>query len=595
MIQPKEKKIKNILPIYFLFVLSLLIFSGASSAEAMEVGTLSFNPLTVSSGDTLNIILSGVSATIPDNTVTRLWIDKDEGSGYSGAKDFGSWVTVGDLKRGIKRIISCNKSKNYTPGETVSLSGKLLKQQLYLTYEGTGQRSNTVTYTTDCRGASEISMKLLKLLPDYTAGGKKYTNMGAFNADVFSTSKAGLTTNVFFTYYDYRQNNNGTVDWSYPCMVGYSKCIRPNSLLKSYGNKTGRRVFSLEDPMNPKIQESGTIWDIDTDNDQYGDAAVGLRTRWAVTSDDGEYSAITNSQYNLFAQQKGGSYRYIVNANGGERLVGIIKAGANTYLIGKTGVYNMTNLKNQPIVQATGVNRFSSNQSYFKDMPPNTPNSKNFSPGDGDENIVLGDTFARVVFGYAAGKDSTNILQTPKLEMYSFNQSSPVISYPLPSSVLGVGLMGLNWLKTGLVTPDGKKYVILGSDKKIFIYQVSLDGKTFIPIAENLTIPNVSLVGSAYVTWLDSTVGVVINGEPAVMIFNTDKGTVNPKIFKFSDLKEGIVKNVPARVVGGGISKVQTAAAYIKGNTTYVYTSSGPGYGIGGSKQIAVWDLSGVH
>lgn len=569
---------KNIFAISLLVFAIFFVVSNISFAQIVE-GDLTVLPSPTSNGGTLNIKLSGFnSATLPDNTVTRLWIDNSEGA---GVQDFNTWVTVGALKSGVQRTVSCTAFGSYTPGKSVNLTlngGKRLIQKMYLTYEGKSNlRSYVVTYTTDCRAASKITVKTLKLLPDFKKiNNQTYMNMGGEgnSASFLKVNEAGIALNTLF--FDSYLGNN---DFSKKCIeLGITVCVAYNTTAK--GNKASARLFSLSaDPSNPQINFTSDF-NINSNEDAAADFNSALTVLSVAYSPDGTYAALRSSKGALFFWNKsGGRYRQVTPESSGASLsdfTGIVKSGTNTYFIGNSSILNMTNFYDQPLIGSSGGVDTVNRRSDPKDMPANTPTIKD--TGNNDRSVVLGDTFAKVFF-----KNGTNPVSI--LRFYTLNQTAPAAEYILSegvNSLVGAAV-------TGLVTSDGKKYVIIGSGSKIFVYEVAIGKIT--PIIEDAVLPVAYITsGSLGLSSQSNIVGVVVDGKPAVMTLN-GASSVIPRIFLMSDLAAGLVKNI-APSVSSPVSKVSSAAAYIKGNTTYVYTLSRNSRG---DNQIAVWDLSGVR
>ena len=113
------------------------------------VGSLQMTPATAKNGESFSIKLIGADS-IPANTVTRLFIDTNEGGGFTGSKDFGAWLTVGELRAGITRTLNCPAYSSYDPSGPKDITGKTLSQKLYVQYGGLGSGSEVVTHTKDC-------------------------------------------------------------------------------------------------------------------------------------------------------------------------------------------------------------------------------------------------------------------------------------------------------------------------------------------------------------------------------------------------------------------------------------------------------------
>ena len=117
-----------------------------TSTTPSASGVLSFTPSSVKDKGIFAISLSGAE-NVPANTVARLWIDPD---GSGSFKNFGTWLTVGELKKGVQRTMNCSAYSSYEPGRTVDIRGKILNQKLFISYEGLGYGSEIVSHTKDC-------------------------------------------------------------------------------------------------------------------------------------------------------------------------------------------------------------------------------------------------------------------------------------------------------------------------------------------------------------------------------------------------------------------------------------------------------------
>jgi hypothetical protein len=339
---------------------------------------------------------------------------------------------------------------------------------------------------------------------------------------------------------------------------------------QSANNSAGPRLFTLSNPLSPLLNASKN-WDTNATNDAQGDFGSSWRVGDVAWSSDGTYSAAhgAGSQKQIYFYHNG-DYRWVPTAGAGF-FAGIVQSGGNTFLVTNDRVVNMTDIDTQPINP-----QLVSKGTSPKPMPANTPNIS--YTGIFDRSVILGDMFVKVSFGDLGGKFGGT--GTPNLKLYSFNQSSPVIDYPLPASIASV----YGGAAIGFVAPDGSKYVIIGAGAKLFMYQVS--GTTFLPIVENVTLPGVSINGSEIGT---SVVGVVTKGNPAIMTFNS-ASSVSPKIFLISDLKNNKINNI-ASAVNYALGRVMAAAAYVQGDNTYVYTSSATG---GQAQNVSVWNLAGT-
>ncbi|TSC60571.1 MAG: hypothetical protein LiPW15_449 [Parcubacteria group bacterium LiPW_15] len=124
--------------------------ASAASSTPLASGVLSFVPSSVKDKGVFTISLSG-AADVPANTVARLWIDPDNSGSF---KNFGTWLTVGELKKGVQRTMNCSAYSSYEPGRTVDVRGKILNQRLFISYEGLGYGSEIISHTKDCSVAS---------------------------------------------------------------------------------------------------------------------------------------------------------------------------------------------------------------------------------------------------------------------------------------------------------------------------------------------------------------------------------------------------------------------------------------------------------
>ena len=400
-----------------------------------------------------------------------------------------------------------------------------------------------------------VNYKPLKLLPDIIIGGITFPNAGSANILQVTNSGNNPVLITDATFNDSYQNPSGG-----HCDASDKTCTATSS---AKGNISGPRYFSLANPLNP-IVDMSKAWSINTTDDAFGDFGPALNTDQGIAwSADGQYSALKNSQRNLFFYHSG-TYKFI--SKGGSifnDFAGIVQSGGNNLYIGHSKILNMTDFESQGP----------------KPLPPNAPQQIISVDGSiADRSIILGDMFAHLSFGALGGKIGGS--GSPNLKLYSPTQSSPVIDYNLPASITSVS----DGATTGFVAPDGSKYVIIGALSKIFIYQADSSGAKFLPIAENISLPGVSITGSAIAT---SVIGVIINGERAIMTFNTSSAVI-PKIFLFSDLTKGVVKNV-AQTTTPSLGRVNSATAYYQGNNTYVYTSS---VASGGAHDISVWSFT---
>ncbi len=117
-----------------------------TSTTPSASGVLSFTPSSVKDKGVFTISLSGAE-NVPANTVARLWIDPDSSGGF---KNFGTWLTIGELKRGVQRTMNCSAYSSYDPSGAVDVRGKILNQRLFISYEGLGYGSEIVSHTKDC-------------------------------------------------------------------------------------------------------------------------------------------------------------------------------------------------------------------------------------------------------------------------------------------------------------------------------------------------------------------------------------------------------------------------------------------------------------
>lgn len=113
-------------------------------------GVLSFTPFSVKDKGVFAIKLSGAE-NVPASTVARLWIDPDNSGSF---KNFGTWLTVGELKKGVQRTMNCSAYSSYDPSGAVDVRGKVLNQRLFISYEGLGYGSEIVSHIKDCSVAS---------------------------------------------------------------------------------------------------------------------------------------------------------------------------------------------------------------------------------------------------------------------------------------------------------------------------------------------------------------------------------------------------------------------------------------------------------
>lgn len=117
-----------------------------TTTEPRVVGSLNFSPGSVVDGGSFSIRLSGAES-IPTNTVTRLWIDPENTGSF---KNFGTWLTVGELRSGISRKLTCSSYSSYDPSGAQNISGKKLNQRIFISYEGLGYGSEISLHTKDC-------------------------------------------------------------------------------------------------------------------------------------------------------------------------------------------------------------------------------------------------------------------------------------------------------------------------------------------------------------------------------------------------------------------------------------------------------------
>lgn len=132
--------------------------TGGSGSGGTVMGKFVYSAEPIKKGQFFHFYLSNVNtATIPDSTVSHLYVNNGEGAcagitdiTSSCFNDYDNWLTVGDLKNGEDRTMNCDAYTSYTPGAAVNVNGKILNQQIYVSYVGTGIRSDVTASTKDC-------------------------------------------------------------------------------------------------------------------------------------------------------------------------------------------------------------------------------------------------------------------------------------------------------------------------------------------------------------------------------------------------------------------------------------------------------------
>lgn len=201
------------------------------STTTGPVGVLNFSPNSVSDGESFSIRLSGAD-NIPANTITRLWIDPENSGSF---KNFGAWLTVGELRAGISRNLSCSSYSSYDPEGLRNIIGKKLNQRIFISYEGLNLGSEISFHIKDCSTGSTP--------PSGPVGGSTGSSACLVSPASISIAQNG-TVNMSVTTNRTSQSGNLVYVTANGFPTGSYSSLGNGQVIDAGGNRKDFQVFS---------------------------------------------------------------------------------------------------------------------------------------------------------------------------------------------------------------------------------------------------------------------------------------------------------------------------------------------------------------